>query len=106
MQFCVSGKPAASRVPNLSSLAHGSSVEYISLKAGDLPERSCPVRCVLSPVAIYLHIIMPRLSDVSLSTSVNFPLERSLYIGGIIRGILFGEFFFFLFISFPSYKQE
>jgi len=37
---------------------------------------------------------MMRPSDVSLLTSVNLPLERSLYIGGIIRGILFGEFFF------------
>ena len=72
-------------------------------KAGDPPELLCPIHCsgsFLLTAAVYLCPIMMRRSAISPLTPVNFPLERSLYIGGIIRGILFGEcLFFFAFRS-------
>lgn len=53
--------------------------------------------------AVYLRPITMRRLAISPLTPVNFPLERSLYIGGIIRGILFGECLFFF--AFRSLQQ-
>jgi len=46
-------------------------------------------------------------ADISPATPVNIPLERSLYIGNILRGILYGENFpLTRNYLFSSYKQE
>jgi len=37
-------------------------------------------------------------TDVSFRTPINIPLERSLYVGNMLRGILYGE-------EFPATKE-